>query len=90
MPGPMIEETPNTIAILLKILILSRWGNISITIALPTTIPETAVACRILKKKNISFEVERIQPTDANININRQVSNTGRLPYLSERGPNKI
>ena len=90
MPGPMIEETPNTIAILLKILILSCWGNISITIALPMTIPETAVACRILKKKNISFEVERIQPTDANININRQVSNTGRLPYLSERGPNKI
>ena len=90
MPGPMIEETPNTIAISLKILTLSRWGKISITIALPMTSPETAVAWRILKKKNISFEVEKIQPIDATIKTRRQVSNTGRLPYLSEKGPSKI
>ena len=57
--------------------------------ALPMTIPDTAVACKILKRKNISVEGEKTQPMEAMIKINRQAIRTGRLPYLSDKGPNK-
>ena len=53
------------------------------------TIPDTAVACKILKRKNISVEGEKTQPKEAIINVNRQAIRTGRLPYLSDKGPNK-
>ncbi len=59
------------------------------TIALPITIPDIAVAWRILKKKNISVEFENIQPKEASIKIKRQITRTGRRPYLSDKGPSK-
>ena len=53
------------------------------------TIPDTAVACRILKRKKISVEGEKAQPMEAMTKIKRQAIRTGRLPYLSDKGPNK-
>tara|TARA_B100000287_G_scaffold149715_1_gene141428 strand:- start:2924 stop:3238 length:315 start_codon:yes stop_codon:yes gene_type:complete len=81
---------PNTIAIWLKILITFFSLKTSITIAFPITIPDTAVAWSILNIKKSSVEVEKMHPKEDIIKIARHAKRTGRLPYLSDKGPNTI